>query len=121
MIRNDITLLSTPNATMNLIRFATSTDSVGHTVPARLQGEIAIAIVAIVRRIATITTTNKATLRWAETACRTSTKFVCISIATMAGPATINVHNPFGVVSVIRSEEHTTELQSHSFISYAVF
>jgi len=63
IIKNDITLLSTPNAVMNLMRFARSTASVGQVVPARLQIEIAIAIVAIVKSIATIITAYSARLR----------------------------------------------------------
>ena len=84
---------------MNLMRFARSIASVGHAVPARLQSDIATNIVAIVKSIATMITAYNTTLRWAEHACRTKTKFACISIATMIGPATINVHSAFGVVA----------------------
>lgn len=97
--KNDIALLNIPNAVMNLIRFAKSIASVGQAVPARLQSDIATNIVAIVKSIATIITAYNTTLRCAEHAWRTRTKFACISIATMTGPATINVHNAFGVVS----------------------
>ncbi len=84
---------------MNLMRFAKSIASLGHAVPARLQSDIATNTVAIVKSIATITTAYNATLRCAEHAWRTRTKFACISIATMTGPATINVQSAFGVVS----------------------
>ena len=84
---------------MNLMRFARSIASVGQEVPARLQSDIATKIVTIVKSIAMMTTAYNATLRCAEHAWRTRTKFACISIATMIGPATINIHSAFGVVS----------------------
>ena len=40
---------------------------------------------------------------------------------THANPDFLEDHNLFSDWKKMRSEEHTSELQSHSFISYAVF
>ena len=46
------------------------------------------------------------------------------TVANLFGSITILMDRPFGIgdwIETPRSEEHTSELQSHSFISYAVF
>ena len=42
-------------------------------------------------------------------------------IITSDGTTLLGADNKAGVAEILRSEEHTSELQSHSFISYAVF
>src|ERR1044072_6982572 len=99
MTTNDIALLNNPNPAINLIRFAIPPASSAHVAPARHQTKTPTTAVTIATTTATTITAYNATFLCIEHACRTKTKFACISAATMTGAAITSIHNALGVVA----------------------